>query len=175
MALRNRSRLRKPAACFLIHWMRELMASAVAFVMPLMMAFMIPSKCRRTVRATRTIGARRERAIQASTSFNARSARLGWRKANASMNVSLMAQARATLRLLDLSRCNSAVCVRDMFHGFMRKRCRVPVRRSSSFWRSADSVSEKPGTVQSGEVRGARWDEMDTQARVWAVPVLSKN
>ena len=25
--------------------------------------------------------------------------------------------------------------------------------------------------ARSGEVRGARWDEMDTQARVWAVPV----
>ena len=39
MAWRKRSRLRKPAACFLSHWMRELMASAVAFVMPLRMAF----------------------------------------------------------------------------------------------------------------------------------------
>ena len=44
-----------------------------------------------------------------------------------------MAQARATLRLLDLSCVSSAVCARDMFQGFMRKRCRVPLRRSSCF------------------------------------------
>ena len=45
-----------------------------------------------------------------------------------------------------------------------------PIERTPN-WFPRNKVSEKPGTVRSGEVRGARWDEMDTQARVWAVPV----
>ena len=104
MAWRNRSRLRKPAACFLSHWMRELMASAVAFVRPLRMAVHDAVEVTADGAASSDNGrpVASETSRQVPPSRPAPPVSAGERRRRP-MNVSLMAHARATLRLLDMS------------------------------------------------------------------------
>ena len=64
MALRKRSRLRKPQAWRWIHWILLFIPSERALVTSVVAALITPSQCFFTMRATRLIGSSRDRIAQ---------------------------------------------------------------------------------------------------------------
>src|ERR1700712_1295387 len=108
MAVRKRSRFRKPRAVYLIHWIFEFTPSDRALVAPRTIALRMPFKWLLIIWATRRTGSRRERMAQENQANQPRRAQPRVRYCQRLIANSLIAQARAVFSAL--SRRGSKAC-----------------------------------------------------------------
>ena len=137
MADRNRSRLRYPQACRLIHWILALMPSARAFVTFVRTALITPSQWRLIIRATFLIGSNRLRIAHPYQRLHMRTAQPRDRSCHSRIANALIAHARATRNALVRSGVNARRCRGVRFAGRVNHRSRVFASRSSPCCRTA--------------------------------------